>query len=108
MGEVKIYTNWHKRELLYLWELSEAYQAEARETYDYTDPEELQYFVYRNVLYSLDDFMSLHNKFYCPNPPGFMTGWDGYLTDSFFSGVLIRYPKDEWDTEHVIAATFIS
>ena len=106
MSDPRIYTNWHRRDLLYFWELSEAHRAEARETYDYTDPEELQYIVYRGVLYSLDDFMNAHNTFYCPNLPAWMRSWDGYLTDSFFSGVLLKHDDD--DCERVIMATFIS
>jgi hypothetical protein len=111
MGKVKVYTNHHKRELLYFWELDEARQAEARDKYDYTDHEELQYFVYRDVLYSLEDFMAVHNRFYNPNPPAFMSGWDGYLTDTFFSGVLIKYPVNDCgdtDYDYVVVATFIS
>jgi len=107
---VKIYCNYHKRELLYFWELSDKLQAEARETYNYTDIEELEYFVYHGSLYSMIDFMSLHNTFYCPNPPEFMHGWAGYTNDSFFSGVLVKWALDDcgdMDTEHVIVGTFI-
>ena len=38
--------------------------------------------------------MNLHNKVYCVNPPEFMKGWDGYISDSFFSGVLIKISDD--------------
>ena len=62
MSEVKIYTNYHKRDLLYLWELSEKRQQEAQDRYDYAtqgELESMQWFVYKGALYSLDDFMDL-------------------------------------------------
>lgn len=40
-------------------------------------------------------------------------GWDQYITDSFFSGVLFRWPREDYgygeptlDTDHVICGRF--
>lgn len=46
--------------------------------------------------------------------PHFAPGWDGYYSQSFFSGVLFRYPrdpdnlgrKDEIDSERVIIGQY--
>ena len=35
--------------------------------------------------------------------PDWQTGWDGVLTDTFFSGILVRYVED---FERVIVARF--
>ena len=110
MSEVKIISNYHLRETQYFYELSDKDQTIVESQYDWMDKEELdesQFFKYRDSWYSFCDFMSLHNKVYCPNPPDFMVGWDGYLTDSFFSGVLICYPQnDGFNDELIQIATF--
>lgn len=113
MSDVKIVTNNHERKVYYLFELSEHEQTIVKREFDWIDSndianwEEEQFFNYRDTWYCLSDFMSLHNKVYCSNPPDFMQGWDGYLTDSFFSGILIKYPCDH-DSEYIIVATFYS
>jgi len=111
-GTIKIYGNGHARELLYFFELPEKYQKIALEDYDYMDDieEEGIFFVYKNQLYSLDDFQNIHNKIYNPNPPAWMLGYDGYNNDSFFSGLLIKFPdNDDWDNENgIIVYTFIA
>lgn len=111
----KIITNNHLHDLLSFYELPKKYQKKALSDYDYMDDinESDGWFIYRSCLYHLDDFMAVHNTFYNPNPPTWMQAYDGYLTDTFFSGVLIRYPhmdynEDEIDTERVICATFYS
>ena len=107
---VKIISNYHLREMQYFYELSDKDQNIVKSQYDWMDSEELDnasFFKYRNSWYSLCDFMSLHNKMHFPNPPDFMKGWDGYLNDSFFSGVLIRYPQDDgYNDELIQVATF--
>lgn len=103
---MKIYTNNHKRPIIYGFELSE----DERKEFDYyDDDEELDYanfFRYKGELYDLGEFTSLHNKFYCPNPPADFIGWNGYSSDSFFSGILVRF--DPEDNEFVIVGTYIS
>ena len=99
MSEVKVVTNNHEREMYYLYELSERDQKTIKQDYNWMDAEALDsesFFKYCERWYSLSDFMSLHNKVYNPNPPDFMDGWDGYLSDSFFSGVLIKVLEDNY------------
>ena len=60
---------------------------------------------YKGIAYDLADFMTW-NYGVTPqmNQAGF-TKWDGYQSDSFFSGVLVRYCKD---TDYVVMATYYS
>ena len=92
MSKVKITTNNHWREFIGFWEINNPNIQDGLECdYNYLDDIESEYFIcYRDRWYHLSDFMSLHNKIHCPNPPDLMNGWDGYLNDSFFSGVLIK------------------
>lgn len=109
MSEVKVITNNHIRSMHYLWELSEREQEIVKHEFDWINTndtvswEEEQFIKYRDNWYCLSDFMSLHNKFYCPNPPDFMQGWDGYLSDSFYSGILIRLSDDH---DYCVMATY--
>ena len=96
-NEVKIITNYHWREFIYLCEMSEADQMIVRNQFDWIDESEIEstlFMNYHDRWYALDDFMSLHNKIHSPNPPDFMDGWDGYLNDTYFSGVLIKVSEE--------------
>ena len=57
---------------------------------------------YLGTLYDLGEFITTGGL---PesNP---LRKWDGYLNDSFFSGVLVRYCPNDWD--HVIVGRFYS
>jgi hypothetical protein len=74
--------------------------------YDFTDniDDDLrEYFIYRGNRYDLADFAAVHNKMWNPNPPQWMLPFDGYLNDTFFSGILIKYCEDG---DHVKVYTF--
>ena len=49
---------------------------------DYTDG----FIHYKDNWYNLDDFM--------PCDQSIFKGWDGYIADSFFSGILIKLSED--------------
>lgn len=91
MTKLTIITNNHWRNFLYGYELTE----KERSDFDYIDDVNSHSFIrYRSVIYDPDEFMP------CPNNttmrldyPDFCT-WDGYQSDSFFSGVIIRYSPD--------------
>ena len=36
--------------------------------------------------------MDVHNSIHTSNPPTWLKSWNGYSSDSFFSGVVIKYP----------------
>ena len=89
---ITITTNNQPRELLYLQDFSEAEQQQIRSDYDWMEPEDLEcnfgFFRYRSSVYHLQDFMR------ASGPPVELEGWDGYHSDSYFSGVLIRLTED--------------
>ena len=90
---MNIITNSKPRPILYWQNLTKEEQKE----FDYTDKEDGSYFRYRNIVYTLADFLpAQHNKF---------KGWDGYLSDSFFSAILVSFSDDN---DYVIVGTAYS
>ena len=92
--------------------MPEKYQKKALKDYDWISDsdtltwDDAQFFIYKNELYCLSDFMNIHNTFYNPNPPDWMLKFDGYESDSYFSGILIKYCDD--DTDYIKVYTYIS
>jgi hypothetical protein len=54
-----------------------------------------QYFIHYGTRHYLDEFINIHNSFYNPNPPDYMLEFDGYINDTFFSGVVVKLLDDE-------------
>lgn len=103
MSDLVIKTNNVPRQLLSWHELSEKERAE----FDYLDTEEAQEWArfvrYKNWVYHTGDIMRIDvNRELLPS--GF-ENWHGYISDSFFSGVLFRISDDN---ESVICATYYS
>ncbi len=116
---VRVRTNNIPRDVINAWELS----AEERAEFDYLDwpaiddgRDSRDFFRYRGQLYDLGDFLRII-------PPGSerrhptecdsrqFQGWDGYQSDSYFSGLLIRWARDERgepDFERVIVGLYTS
>ena len=80
-----IISNYHSREIVYGFELSDSERGE----FDYYTEDELddaEFFRYKGLVRNIADYMHV-NK-------GARDGtekWDGYSTDSYFSGTLIRF-----------------
>ena len=90
---MKTITNNHKRLFKYFHDFTPKQQKEIRSDYDWMESDEIEcenWIEYRNRIYCLSDFMSVHNKAYNPNPPDWQQGWDGYITDTFFGAVVIK------------------
>ena len=86
MTNVTIESNHHERELHCLFELPD----EAQPDFDYVTGDEHaspRFFKYLGEWYDVNEFMTTRGV------PAF-AGWHGYQSDSFFSGVLIRYTDD--------------
>ena len=68
--------------------------------FDYQDASEVTdgFFCYRGYWYHIDGFMRIEN-----NPD--LTGWHGYASDSYFSGVLIQLSNDG---EQIKVGTYFS
>lgn len=97
---VRITTNNVPRLLIDSYQLSE----KEREEFDYVDwqgveegRESATFFRYRGRLYDLGEFQYTGQT-------GNFSGWDGYQSDSFFSGIVVRYVKD--DTDYVVVGTY--
>ena len=97
--QVTIKTNNAPRHTLDWRDLTPKEQAE----FDYLDSDDREYcaiFVrYRGWVYDLGEFMRVDSN-------TALAGWHGYSSDSFFSGVLIRYVDS--DADSVIMGTYYS
>ena len=98
---MEIRTNNVPRFTIDAYELSE----NERQEFDYLDWEAIDkgedsatFFRYKGQLYDLGEFML------CPNDT-FSAMWEGYTSESFFSGVVIRFVDDG---ESVIVGTYYS
>lgn len=97
---MKIKTNNVPRSILYGYELTEKEKAE----FDYLDDvDNAQFFRFKGLLYDIGEFsriISQGSKRCHPTEsdnPDF-AGWNGYLPDSFFSGVLIKWADPDYET----------
>jgi len=104
---VKIITNNHARDILNGWDLTQT----ERDEFDYVDWSAVEdgranaeFVRYRGELIDVNDTEGI---------PAFAPGWDAYRSDSFFSGILLRYPRENYmgrtveiDTDRVIVATY--
>ena len=117
--EVKIRTNNVPRDIINAHELTQAERAE----FDYLDWEGIDdgrdsasFFRYRGELYSLSEFSRVipagsvrRHPMECDAPE--FAGWDGYQSDSFFSGMLVKWARDDngrTDGERIIVGTYVS
>jgi len=101
-----IRTNNHKRQVLNRWELTAKESAE----FDYLAEDEGQFFRFKGTVYDLGEFSRItapgsarSHPMECQAPE--FHGWDSYLSDSYFSGVLIKFAVD---FESVIVAQYFS
>lgn len=102
MADFTIKTNHVPRFTIDACELSEDEQKE----FDYLDWDAIkagndsrEFMRYKGELYDLGEFMR------CPNTAWFKD-WDGYFSDSAFSGIVIKWADKEF--ESVIVGTYYS
>jgi len=103
-----IKTNWTPRELITGQWLegfgglnSGSLYHQLRREFDYLSEEEFdsgEFFKYRGVWYDFSEFMRLEN-----NSP-FGNKWDGYSSDSYFSGIVVKNCFDG----NIIVGTYLS
>lgn len=103
MSEVTIICNGVPREILDGWQLSE----EERAQFDYINwpgveegTDSVSFFRYKGELYDLGDIPAVDRR---PGIDSAFRGWDGIASDTFFSGVLVRYCQDH---ETVVVGRF--
>jgi len=102
-----IKTNNQSRPVIYGCELSDKEKSE----FDYYSPEELdsrEFFRYKNSVYDFSAFMSIDKQTKSNAQSNGLSEWDGYMSDSCFSGIVIRYDRSEGypDYERVIVGTY--
>jgi hypothetical protein len=99
-----IKTNNQPRETFYLFQLNEKEQKQVRKQFDYYTEEEIQeqsFFNYKGYWYSLNDFLRIENS-------EELKGWDGYISDSYFSGVVVKFVDDFMSDYSVIVGRYYS
>ena len=103
MTEVTIISNQVPRDIVDSWELT----ASERTDFEYLDWDKLEagedsasFFRYKGEVYDLGDFPAVDRR---PGMDRFFQAWDGILSDTFFSGILVRYCDD---LESVVVGRF--
>jgi hypothetical protein len=100
--KVTVITNHVPRQMLYGYELT----AKERNEFDYLTDFEIDthdFVRYRGWVYDIDDTMAITDLDRDHPQREWMRGWDSYVSDSYFSGVLFKLVGDG----HVICATYI-
>ena len=99
---MKITTNNVPRDVIQAYELSHA----ERKEFDYLDWRAIeesasneQFFRYKGELYDLGEFEAINNQ----NAYDLFKDWDGVQSDTYFSGMLVRYVNDQ---EQVIVGRY--
>lgn len=94
---VKVITNNKPRHLIDASELT----PEERAEFDYLDWEAIEdgrdsatFFRYRGQLYDLGEFSRDYGITKDAGLPEHLSRWDGYLSESFFSALVVRYVED--------------
>lgn len=89
-----IITNNVPRDVLFGYDLTD----NERASFNYYDADEIgaqEFFRYRGEVYDLGEFMPADlAPFPVASYNSPLSDWDGYLGDSFFSGVVVKYAED--------------
>jgi hypothetical protein len=95
--QLTIRTNNVPRDVIDAWELS----AEERAQFDYLDWDAIEagsdsasFFRYRGELYDLGEFSADYGITRGAGLPAHLADWDGYMSESFFSALVVRYCED--------------
>jgi hypothetical protein len=100
---MKIITNNKPRGIVYGFELT----PKERSEFDYLTDAELEtrsFVKYKGQFYDLGDVMGFQHGKDCLDPV--FACWQGYVSESYFSGVVFRYPPENDET--IIVGRFIS
>ena len=85
MNNIKIITNNKPRQLIYGYELTD----KQKQDFDYIEDIDSHDFVkYKNNIYDLSGFMRIESI-------DSLKDWHGYISDSYFSGTLVKYIDDD-------------
>ena len=92
---MQIKTNNQPRDLIFWYDLTEKEKAD----FDYIEDGQFTGFRYKGQVYDLGEFM------HCSGSVNDFSDWNGISSDTFFSGVLVKYTSD---FESVIVGRYFS
>lgn len=105
---VEITTNHHRREVIDAWNLP----PEVRAEFDYIDwpgvedgTSSASFVRYRGQWFDLSDVPRIDRQQFPEGHP--FRSWDGYVSDTYFSGTVFRYVYDDGE-ESVIVGSFFA
>ena len=107
MNNVTIKTNGHRRELVSYWQLPVDVRAEFEYMVERGCEDDMyspRFVLYRGSWYDTSDCEGGWNGM-----PSEFKGWDEYASDSAFSGVLFRFPHNEfgeYEDDLVVVGTY--
>ena len=97
-SKIQIVTNNKPRPILSYWELTDKQKNIVDREYNGLEDIEVNSFVfYKKRPYLFDDFTRVNNNPWCnlpPSSPIITGGWHAYLSDTFFSAILIKICAD--------------
>jgi hypothetical protein len=97
---LEVITNNIPREILNAWDLTEKERSEFDHLNFDGQDDFAQFFRYKENVYHLQDIPSIDI-----NAPKEFAGWNGLLSETFFSGILVRWAND---FESVIVGRYYS
>lgn len=104
---MKITTNHNRRRILDSWELT----LKEAEQFDYLDWDKLRegtdsasFFRFKGEVYNLGDFVRTYESGQY-DEKNQTHQWDGYMSDSYFSGMLVKYAKLD-DDDMIIVGVY--
>ncbi len=102
---MNIITNNQPRDLMHLCDFSQSDQDKIRKQFDWMHPDSIEYnygfFKYRGEFYHLCDFISTPAE-----STSELQHWEGYSSDSYFSGTVVRLV--EGDCDRVVVGRYSS
>ena len=92
MNAPTIITNNHERYFKYGYEVPQS----VLDWYDWLDEDSKHdgWICYRGHWSHISDYLATYNPIHNPNPPEWLTEWDGYKSDGFTSGAVIKISDD--------------
>jgi len=101
---MKIITNNQYRDLINGYQLSDT----EKQDFDYIDDDEIGghcFFKYKGFIYDPSEFMPTPHNEPARQELNELSAWDGYQSDSYFSGIVIKFDADY---EQVKIGTYFS
>jgi hypothetical protein len=106
---MNIVTNNVPRPVIDAWELT----ASEQEEFDYVNwpaieagEDSASFFRYKGQLYDLGEFTADYGITRGSGLPDEMKGWDGYMSESFFSAIVVKYVNEDGDWSVIVGTVY--